>query len=307
MESSDAIEAPLVTPGTRLRQAREEAGISPREMADRLNWLPAYVGAIEENQFDILRGNAFIRGYLRAYARALGQDEDEIVALYAAMDPQEPEEEEGADHDGGGEPGGGAGVWIGICLALAVLVIASVWIKQQRAKEPAAAPAAAVEDTQEADAASSESPAPSAAAAEAIIDAPAEINRDDSTIAASDVPAPVWEADPVPEPEPVPETEASVAVSPAAQRQQAAESPAGPAMLEFSFSGDCWLEVRDGAGQLIYADLGAAGETLQLDGTPPFDILAGDAAALSLTFLGEPVEVRTRPGRDTARFTVGEP
>ncbi len=76
--------------------------------------------------------------------------------------------------------------------------------------------------------------------------------------------------------------------------------------LQFSFSGDCWLEVRDGEGQLIYADLRRAGDTLGLDGMPPFEILAGDAAAVSLRYRGEPVAMRTRPGRDTARLTVGE-
>jgi cytoskeleton protein RodZ len=79
------------------------------------------------------------------------------------------------------------------------------------------------------------------------------------------------------------------------------------AVLEFSFSGDCWLEVRDGDGQLIYADLRRAGDRLALDGNPPFQVLAGNAAAVALSFRGEPVPVRTRPGRETARFTVGEP
>ena len=87
MENSEALDAPLETPGERLRQAREQAGISPREMADRLNWLPAHVGIIENNEFDSLRGPAFVRGYLRAYARALGLDEDEMVALYDAEEP----------------------------------------------------------------------------------------------------------------------------------------------------------------------------------------------------------------------------
>ncbi|MEP5766450.1 MAG: DUF4115 domain-containing protein, partial [Halieaceae bacterium] len=78
------------------------------------------------------------------------------------------------------------------------------------------------------------------------------------------------------------------------------------AALEFSFSGDCWLEVRDADGQLIYADLRAAGDVLQLDGKPPFQVLAGDAAAVEVLYQGEPFAVRTRPGRDTARFTVGD-
>lgn len=309
MESSDSVEAPLVTPGERLRQAREAAGISPREMADRLNWLPAYVGAIEENEFDVLRGGAFVRGYLRGYARALGLDEDEVVALYAAMDPQESEGEQG---DGaaaaGGETGGGPGVWIGVTLGLAVIVIAAVWFKQQRTSSPVVETPPAAETVESAPSAPAPAKPEPNGAAEAIVDAPAEVTRDDSTVdetalpvadapeqspvADASEPATVEASEPEPEAEPEPATDAD---------------PSTPAVLEFSFTGDCWLEVRDAAGQLIYADLREAGDTLRLDGTPPFDILAGDAAALSLTFLGEPVEVQTRPGRDTARFTVGAP
>ena len=56
-------------------------------MADRLNWLPSYVKAVEENHFDELRGDAFVRGYLRAYARQVDLPEDDIVAAYDAQKP----------------------------------------------------------------------------------------------------------------------------------------------------------------------------------------------------------------------------
>ena len=78
-------------------------------------------------------------------------------------------------------------------------------------------------------------------------------------------------------------------------------------LLTFEFSDDCWLEVRDASGQLIYANLERAGDTVRLDGEAPFEVLAGNAAAVSVSFRGEPFAFRIRPGRDTARFTVGEP
>jgi cytoskeleton protein RodZ len=65
--------------------------------------------------------------------------------------------------------------------------------------------------------------------------------------------------------------------------------------------------VRDGGGTLIYADLRQAGDTVSLDGDAPFNVLAGNAAAVKLRYRGEPFPVRARPGRDLARFTVGEP
>jgi cytoskeleton protein RodZ len=111
------------------------------------------------------------------------------------------------------------------------------------------------------------------------------------------------------QPQPVAREDTDTAAAGAAQPILArpGEARPGDARLEFSFTEDCWLEVRDGDNQLIYADLHGEGEVLVVEGKPPFQVLAGNAAALTLSYQGEPYPVQTRPGRDTARFTVGEP
>lgn len=304
MESSEKA-PPTQTPGERLREARELAGISPREMADRLNWLPAHIAAVEENRFEGLRGTAFVRGYLRAYARALGLDEDEMVSLYAAMQPeasaaaqQQPRSPAPA------APGQNAGLWIVVCCLFAVGTIAGIWWYQNAESSDARPPvqqssetsaeAAIAEAAETAEAAEPAEPAETTGSEETGIEAePAtpEVNREDSTA------------------EELPELTAGPADTGAEAAGSGVTEAIGPAdaLLEFSFSGDCWIEVRDGNGELIYADLRGPGDTLRLDGKPPFEILAGDAAAVSLRYRGEPYPVTTRPGRDTARFTVGEP
>ena len=78
-------------------------------------------------------------------------------------------------------------------------------------------------------------------------------------------------------------------------------------LLEFSFDGDCWVEVRDGNEELIYADLRTAGDELSLNGLPPFKIRLGDATVVELRFQGEPFPIPTRPGRLLTKFSVGEP
>ena len=295
------------TPGECLREARELAGISPREMADRLNWLPSHIAAVEENRFEGLRSTAFVRGYLRAYARAVGLDEDEMVALYAAMQPERSAAtERPAPRSPSGAAGQNAGLWIVICCLFAVATIAGIWWYQNReaaadASVAEQAPAALEEESeepkepQEPTAAQEEADGSIATAGQETIDSPVpvepEVNREDST-------APDMTAS---QPEPL-EAASEVAAAGAAQIPDQAQ-----ALLEFSFTGDCWIEVRDGDGELIYADLREPGDTLRLDGKPPFEILAGDAAAISLRYRGEPFPVTTRPGRDTARFTVGEP
>ncbi len=328
MESSDTPAEIESTPGQRLREARESAGMSPREMADRLNWLPAHVAAIEEDRYDQLKGAAFIRGYLRAYARAVELDEDEMVALYVALNPEaESPAAQAQPAPPTSDPGQTTGMSVVLGVAVAALVIVAVWWKQQGAEDdaPAASPAATAAPQQPAVAAR-EVAAPEAGEQAAIAQQtttaaepdeaePETVTEEASPeIAAtqdvtSDPPAPAAR-----EPENTSSVQsASVAAPDALESTEQAPVPQAAAatpiegVLQFSFSGDCWLEVRDGDGQLIYADLRRAGDSLGLDGVPPFEILAGDAAAVSLSYQGEPVVIRTRPGRDTARFTVGVP
>ncbi|MEP5763108.1 MAG: helix-turn-helix domain-containing protein, partial [Halieaceae bacterium] len=85
METTEVVSEQQVTPGHMLREAREQTGFSTREMADRLKWMPVNVTAIEENRFDSLRGPAFVRGYLRAYAKAVNLDEELVLAAYDAQ------------------------------------------------------------------------------------------------------------------------------------------------------------------------------------------------------------------------------
>ena len=76
--------------------------------------------------------------------------------------------------------------------------------------------------------------------------------------------------------------------------------------LQFRFSGDCWLEVRNAADELIYADLRRDGDVLNLSGRAPFRVLLGNAGVVELDYQGEAVAIERRPGRSIAKFSVGE-
>jgi cytoskeleton protein RodZ len=296
-------------------------------MSDRLNWSPAHVTAIEENRFETLRGLAFVRGYLRAYARAVGLDEDEMLALFTAMHPEEKEElvlpAMTASATATGQKTGWSVVF-GTVVAL--LVIVWIWWQQQQAPTtvpPAQARSSTAVTTGAAEPVAEPEPAtvtvveaetPAAEQPELVVSPPTDSTPEDTaTGAATAAAALVAEPEPVPvappEPEATPEsvTDAAAESIPAgAIGSFAIAGGPGEGDLEFSFSDDCWLEVRDGSDQLIYADLHTEGDRISLDGEPPFQVLAGNAAALAVSYRGESVTVVTRPGRDTARFTVGD-
>jgi cytoskeleton protein RodZ len=83
--------------GERLRREREKKKISLEEVALTTKIGTRMLRAIEEERFELLPGGIFNKGFVRAYARHLGLDEEEAVADYlAASRPQLPEESEAA-------------------------------------------------------------------------------------------------------------------------------------------------------------------------------------------------------------------
>ena len=72
----------FTTPGSLLKAAREQCGMSEREAADRLNLMPDYVGILERDDYQSLRSPPFARGYVKAYGRLLGLDEKYLMSVF---------------------------------------------------------------------------------------------------------------------------------------------------------------------------------------------------------------------------------
>ena len=76
--------------GERLRREREMRGISLDEVAAATKIGTRLLRALEEEQFDQLPGGIFNKGYVRAYAKHLGIDEDQAVADYLSAAKENP-------------------------------------------------------------------------------------------------------------------------------------------------------------------------------------------------------------------------
>src|SRR4051794_30108649 len=71
--------------GEKLRQAREERGISISEVAEQTRISPLYLKSIEKDDYKPLPGGIFNKGFLRSFARYIGFDEEEALAEYAQL------------------------------------------------------------------------------------------------------------------------------------------------------------------------------------------------------------------------------
>ena len=76
--------AAVKRPSELLAEARQRLGLSQKEAADKLYLTTSFIKHIDAGEFSSLPQPAFIKGYLRIYARMVDLSGDEIVALYDA-------------------------------------------------------------------------------------------------------------------------------------------------------------------------------------------------------------------------------
>lgn len=75
--------------GQMLKAAREEKHWSLRFTEDETKIRVRYIQALEDEQYEILPGATYVKGYLRTYAKQLGLDADEIIKLYSESEKKE--------------------------------------------------------------------------------------------------------------------------------------------------------------------------------------------------------------------------
>ena len=67
--------------GQALKQGRENKNFSVSRVADGLHLRPSIVTAIEDENYELLPGDLFLKGYIRSYARLVGLDEEKMINL----------------------------------------------------------------------------------------------------------------------------------------------------------------------------------------------------------------------------------
>ncbi len=286
------VDAParVLTCGEQLKAAREERGLSLTDVAQRLKYAARQVQALEEGRFDALPGLTFQRGFVRGYARVVGLDANNLVMLL----------EREAGHDSGPtttqlqqiayapatlpvrSEHTTAWPWI-LAMLLAIVGIGGYTLYTWEPPIGARVPAAAAGVT---------TPAGRTAQHTPDVVAPA------TTQPATSV-NPGATSDPKPNEAPSSSTSTATRERAIPRPQPTADvsSPGDgvPAVIggkiRLRFSGESWVEVRQGNGTLVHSGLSAA-ETVQwVDGQPPFDLVIGNARVVKLQYRGADVSL----------------
>ncbi len=79
--------------GSHLRHQRELRGVSIDEIASITKIHTRYLKALEDNAFDELPGEVFIKGFIRSYGKAIGANIEELLSTYDGSVGHERQEE----------------------------------------------------------------------------------------------------------------------------------------------------------------------------------------------------------------------
>ena len=88
---------PLTPFGARLKEQREKHGITLDQISKSTKIGARFLQALEEDHFERLPGGIFNRGFVRAYARFVGMDEEQAIADYLAATGANQPKAEAAD------------------------------------------------------------------------------------------------------------------------------------------------------------------------------------------------------------------
>jgi len=306
------------SPGARLQKGREAAKLDVAQAADALHLSPGVVKALEADDYRVLPNATFVKGYIRSYARLVGVPGEELVRSYEAitgsgnLKSPEPVQAQRSGFRLGAPLLVGAGLVLVVLMALVFWPSGDDFVAEAPASEPqAAAPQVAASETIAGDSLADEelvtqaedsqepehSGEPSTESLEA--SGPEEPENQPVSEPADVAPAP---AAPV-----ATEQKAIIVEEPRAAAPVTAndEAQAATGLLDMAFTGDCWVEVRDGLGNLIYSNLKRHGETQHLEGVPPFEAKFGNGNVVSLSYNGQPVSFRV-PSHNVVRVRLGE-
>jgi cytoskeleton protein RodZ len=288
---------PLTSLGRMLREARERLGLSVADVAAQIKFAPRQIEALEADDFKHLPEAAFLRGFVRSYAKILHLDAQTLLAALpqakaaaAELIPASVDVPFPAAHSLQRQNL----ILLGAALLLAVIVVGfAVWHFTNPLKQSKVAKIA--------------TPVPLPAEKQ-IIPAPPVPKQN---MIAPDVPA-----------EPKLRSSATVEQSPV----QAAKTEAGQTMpqsqstdsathhdtstqttaLRLVFDEESWTEITDKDGKIISSRVHPRGSEMNLHGRLPLSLVIGHAATTHLYQDGEQVDLTPyiNSSSEVARLTL---
>ena len=291
--------APELSPGRVLREARERLGLSVMEVANQIKFATRQIEALEADNYRLLQGATFQRGFVRSYAKILHLDAqpllDQLPVDKQALPLQKPAPVAmrfpAMLHTRRQNL-----IWSGAALLLAfAVVIFGIWnsstprsqselarsqSKAGRVQTPVALPEEikAISDlpVQEEHVASSVLDVPKLKSATSIEQSPLPDAKKQVSQVAPQVKPKSSEIQSESSNTDIPKADKPKTVKPMAVTSGKRSS------LRLVFGEESWTEIKDKNGKIISSQVNQPSSELRLEGHPPFTMLIGHALSVHL-------------------------
>ncbi|EGM7733205.1 TPA: cytoskeleton protein RodZ [Escherichia albertii] len=315
-----------LTTGARLRNAREQLGLSLQAVAERLCLKVSTVRDIEEDKAPADLASTFLRGYIRSYARLVHIPEEELLPGLEKQAPLRAAKVAPMQSFSLGKRRKKRDGWLmtitWLVLFVAIGLSGAWWWQDHKAQQEEITTMA---DQSSAELNNSQSvPLDTSTTADQATDTPpaaADTTAANTQTPVTTTPAPV--VDPqqnavvppsqanvdtaatttpaVPATTTTPETAAPLPTDQAGVTTPAAD----PNALVMNFTADCWLEVTDATGKKLFSGMQRKDGNLNLVGQAPYKLKIGAPAAVQIQYQGKPVDLsRFIRTNQVARLTV---
>ncbi|HZQ24400.1 MAG TPA: RodZ domain-containing protein [Terriglobales bacterium] len=296
----------MVSFGTRLKKEREQRGISLDDVSLSTKIGTRMLRALEDEKFEQLPGGIFNKGFVRAYARYLGIDEDQAVADYLEASgenppapPQSPTPSAKSQEKRHEAPVTSSSVLIaqaegqkqsafplGIVAAVLLAVALGLWTWKRYSEPPqSSAPESSNSQTQASGAPAAPS-APEQGAQQSVPGASGQASSPTSTSSAS---PPATGSAPVPR-------AGSEPSSPAAPPKAiAGAATAGAFAVRIRADHDSWLSIQ-ADGKTLYEGMLVAPAERTVHAQKQIILRSGNVGGLALTFNGRPLSSQGAEG-----------
>jgi cytoskeleton protein RodZ len=320
--------------GQLLRTARVNRGLSVEDVARQLRLSVRQITALEEDNYDKLVSNTFLRGFVRNYAKLLQIDASPLLQQLEQLLPPAPAQTityqiEGIPFPSNRKQGARSFLIVGGAILALVLLIYEIYRGNEitiDSQQPASKAEPQTGGRPEAETSSSSSPSAihpandgkveSLPEEQNAIEQKSEVSPPGSDQAPISAPVPVPAGVPAPVQQTVPAAvgpqNEGVGPVPGGNTQRHAAGSEFEAASEWKdtvrlvFGGESWTEVKDGRGRLLLSRINPPGTEQLLRGKPPFSLAIGNAVAVQLVYNGKPVDLSPYINRygGTARLSL---
>lgn len=303
--------------GKTLREARERLGLSLNDVSSRIKFAARQIEALEADDYAHLPEAAFVRGFVRSYARLLELDPARLLSVLPTshMKGSSAQEVKSVDIP---LPSAFSPRRHNIMLLSAGLVIAlsvAVFMRlHDRAPEVAGPVTKTTVQVLELPEVATESAAtrlpeqnqlPESAPQQTVSVAPAPQPVPQQAVRTAPVPAPVPAAQRAVLPAAVPAPAVNPGPAPVAEQPRLnPQTNATEHALRLEFDKNSWVEIRDGNDKILIAKMHLAGSLVRLTAKAPLLVTIGNAHAVRLFDNGKQIHLERHTTADVARVNL---